>query len=386
MILLSLPSKIPRLRVQGKEFMPQPKARVNYGDYLQLGKILNAHSPESAKRGPAAHDETLFIIIHQTYELWFKQMLHELDSVRELMKRVPMPSTGLATVVARLKRVTEIQKILIDQIHVMETMTTLDFLDFRDDLIPASGFQSLQFRLIEATLGVTSHHRLEIEHQFFQSRLKQADRDSLAACEVGPSLFTLVEGWLERMPFAQIDEWDFWSQYSDKVELMLERDKGFITNNPNLDERVKAMEMANLNATQDGFLTLLDATRYQKAIEEKKLRLSQKAMLNALFIKLYRDWPVMQLPHQILDLVVDIDELMTTWRYRHVLMVQRLLGTKIGTGGSSGSDYLKKTTERNRVFIDLFNLSTFLIPRAEIPQLPDFLQAEKGYTYEGTQL
>lgn len=366
--------------------MPQPKDPVYYGDYLQLGKILDAQAPESAKRGAAAHDETLFIIIHQAYELWFKQMLHELDSVRAIMSSVPMPSTGLATVTSRLKRVTEIQKILIDQIHVMETMTTLDFLDFRDDLIPASGFQSLQFRLIEATLGVTSQHRMEVEHQFFQSRLKAQDRDQLARREQGPSLFSLIESWLERMPFAQFDEWDFWAQYSNKVEAMLDRDLGYIQHNPNLDERVKAMEVANLTATKNSFLTLLDASRYQAALTEKKLRLSQRAMLNALFIKLYRDWPVMQLPHQILDLVVDIDELMTTWRYRHMLMVQRLLGTKIGTGGSSGSDYLKKTTERNRVFMDLFNLSTFLIPRSEIPQLPDFIQAEMGFTYEGTQL
>lgn len=365
--------------------MPRPKDPVYYGDYLQLSKILNAQAPESAKRGANAHDETLFIIIHQTYELWFKQMLHELDSVREILKTIPAPSTGLSTIVARLKRVTEIQKILVDQIHVMETMTTLDFLDFRDDLIPASGFQSLQFRLIEATLGVTSSHRLEIEHQFFQSRLKVEDREALANAEVGPSLFNLIEGWLERMPFAQFDEWDFWSQYSDRVEKMLSNDLGFIVNNPNLDERVKKMEVANLESTRDGFMTLLDASRYQEAIKDGRLRLSQKAMLNALFIKLYRDWPVMQLPHQILDLVVDIDELMTTWRYRHVLMVQRLLGTKIGTGGSSGSDYLKKTTERNRVFIDLFNLSTFLVPRAEIPALPDFLRAEMGFSYEGAQ-
>ena len=156
--------------------MPKPKAPVYYGDYLQLGKILEAQAPESAKRGPAAHDETLFIIIHQTYELWFRQILHELDSVKTIFAQTPVASPQLSTVVARLKRVTEIQKVLVGQLDVMETMTSLDFLDFRDDLIPASGFQSLQFRLIEAGLGITANHRMEVENQFFQSRLKPEDR------------------------------------------------------------------------------------------------------------------------------------------------------------------------------------------------------------------
>jgi tryptophan 2,3-dioxygenase len=350
-----------------------------------LEKILNAQSPESAKRGPAAHDETLFIIIHQTYELWFKQILHELGSIAGIFCQVPLPSTALATVVSRLGRITEIQKILVDQIRVMETMTTLDFLDFRDDLIPASGFQSLQFRLVEATLGVTARHRLDIEHQFFQSRLKPQDRGALERVEGVPSLFTHLEGWLERMPFAQFDEWDFWEQYAQRVERMLERDMGHIQNNPALEDRVKQLELANLESTRVSFLTLLDAGRYEKQREEGKIRFSQRAMLNALFIKLYREWPALQLPHQILELTVDIDESMTTWRYRHALMAQRLLGTKIGTGGSAGSDYLKKTTERNRVFTDLFNLATFMIPRAEIPALPDFIKAEMGLSHETLQ-
>jgi tryptophan 2,3-dioxygenase len=360
-----------------------PKPPVHYGDYLQLPKILDAQTLESAKRGAAAHDEMLFIVIHQTYELWFKQILHEIDSVRDLLSAKPVPSTSFSTIVARLQRVTEIQKILVDQIRVIETMTTLDFLDFRDDLIPASGFQSLQFRLIETALGVTSAHRMEVEKQFFMSRLKPEHRQMLADAEARPSLFTLLEGWLERMPFAQFDDWDFWSQYAQKVQEMLARDTASIEGNPNLDERVRMMELANLKTTRETFLTLLDARRWEEARAQGKVRLSQRATLNAIFIQLYRDWPAMQAPKQLLTLTVEMDQQMTTWRWRHAIMVQRILGTKIGTGGSAGSDYLKNTTERNRVFTDLFNLSTFLIPRAEIPALPDFLQFEMGFSYEG---
>ncbi|MBY0517113.1 MAG: tryptophan 2,3-dioxygenase [Bacteriovoracaceae bacterium] len=364
----------------------QPKPPVHYGDYLQLGKILDAQLPESSKRGQMAHDEMLFIIIHQTYELWFKQILHEIDSVRAILKLVPMPSTALATIVGRLQRVTEIQRILVEQIRVIETMTTLDFLDFRDDLIPASGFQSLQFKLLETALGVRATHRLEIEKQFFQSRLKPEERSTLESASQETSLFDLLQAWLERMPFSQFAEWDFWSQYATKVEQMLHRDEQLITNNPNLDEKVRKMELSNLNTTRETFLTVLDASRWEKARKEGKVRLSQTATLNAIFIQLYRDWPVMQVPKQILNLTIEIDELMTTWRYRHAIMVQRILGTKIGTGGSAGSDYLKQTTERNRVFTDFFNLSTFLIPRHEIPALPDFMQIEMGFSYDGHKL
>ncbi len=359
------------------------KPPVHYGDYLQLGKILDAQAPESAKRGAPAHDETLFIIIHQTYELWFKQILHELGSVRAVFAQDPLPSPALAMVVARLSRVVEIQKILVDQIRVMETMTTLDFLDFRDDLLPASGFQSLQFRLLEAGLGVTPAHRMEVERQFFQSRLTTDQRAQLERAEAEPSLFKLVEAWLERMPFSQFADWDFWAQYAERVDRMLARDLASIQNTPSLDDKARSMEVANWEATKESFLTLLDASRFEKLRSEGKVRLSQRACLNAVFIHLYREWPALQAPHQVLTLLVDIDELMTTWRYRHAIMAQRLLGSKIGTGGSAGSDYLKRTTERNRVFTDFFNLATFLIPKSEVPPLPDFLQDEMGFSYEG---
>ena len=113
----------------------------------------------SKEYGKPAHDEMLFIIIHQIYELWFKQILFELDSVLEIFSKEDIQESRIGTAVSRLDRVIEIQKILIDQIHVLETMTPMDFLDFRDFLIPASGFQSVQFRLIENKLGLNKEDR-----------------------------------------------------------------------------------------------------------------------------------------------------------------------------------------------------------------------------------
>jgi tryptophan 2,3-dioxygenase len=358
---------------------------VYYGDYLQLPKILNAQATESEKYGKPAHDETLFIIIHQTYELWFKQILHELDSVREIMQKPFVPSTDLSVINARIERVTAIQEILIDQIEVMETMTSIDFMEFRDYLVPASGFQSLQFRLIEATLGIKPHHRMEIEKQFFNSRLKPEDIKKLEETENRISIFELVEAWLERMPFSHFMGWDFWGEYSKAVDQMLKQDREIISHNPVLDERSRNMELKNLDLTQHTFNTLFDTNLFNDWKNSGKVRLSQKAMLSAVFIYLYRDYPALQMPFRILNSLVEVDENFTTWRYRHAIMVQRILGTKIGTGGSSGHEYLKSTTERNRAFIDFFNLATFLIPKAMTPKLPKEIQGQLDIVYDSLQ-
>lgn len=358
---------------------------VYYGDYLQLPKILNAQDTESAKYGKPAHDETLFIIIHQTYELWFKQILHELDSIREIMQKPFVPSVDLSVINARLERVTTIQGILVDQIKVMETMTSLDFMEFRDFLVPASGFQSLQFRLVEATLGIKAHNRMEIEKQFFTSRLKLEDRKILEETENKVSILELLEAWLARMPFSKFEGFDFWGAYSSAVNKMLDQDFEIITTNPSLNEEVRGMELKNLEMTRETFATLLDADRFEAWKKDGKVRLSQKAMLSAVFIFLYRDYPALQMPFKILNSLIEVDENFTTWRYRHAMMVQRILGTKIGTGGSSGHEYLKSTTERNRTFLDLFNLATFLIPKSAIPKLPEAVRSQLDIVYDSSR-
>lgn len=358
---------------------------VYYGDYLQLPKILNAQAPESLKYGQEAHDETLFIIIHQTYELWFKQILHELDSIRNLMDRPFLPSTDLSVINARLERITTIQQILIDQIQVMETMTTIDFMEFRDYLVPASGFQSLQFRLVEAALGIKSQHRMEVEKQFFISRLNSQDRKQLEDSEKKTSVFELLEAWLSRMPFSKFEGFDFWGAYSLAVEKMMKQDHEIISKNPILDEKQRVFELKNLELTKETFATLLDPARFNAWKSEGKVRLSQKAMLSAVFIYLYRDYPALQMPFKILNSLVEVDEKFTTWRYRHAIMVQRILGTKIGTGGSSGHEYLKSTTERNRVFLDFFNLATFLLPKNMTPGLPDNKKKQLDIVYDSKQ-
>ena len=125
-----------------------------YPDYLQLDKILNAQFPVSKKFGNMAHDEHLFIVIHQAYELWFKQIIFELDSIIEILAKPIVDERCLLVVVQRVQRVNLILKLLNDQIAILETMAPTDFIDFRGYLSTASGFQSLQFRLFENKLGL----------------------------------------------------------------------------------------------------------------------------------------------------------------------------------------------------------------------------------------
>src|SRR5262245_46741412 len=123
---------------------------LHYMDYLQVDRLLSCQSRVSEKQGRPAHDEMLFIVVHQAYELWFKQILFELDSILNLFRSDYVNEDEMGLIIGRLYRITEIQKILIDQIRVLETMTPLDFLDFRDAITPASGFQSKQFRMLES--------------------------------------------------------------------------------------------------------------------------------------------------------------------------------------------------------------------------------------------
>ncbi|MDB5281091.1 MAG: tryptophan 23-dioxygenase, partial [Bacteroidota bacterium] len=182
---------------------------VYYSDYLQLDKVLGAQNLESDKEGQThAHDEMLFIIIHQSYELWFKQVLYEVGSVIEIMSQPNIQDNSPDLFVAnhRLKRVVVILQVLIDKINILETMTPLDFLDFRNMLRPASGFQSIQFKLLEAYLGLKMENRHGKE--YYISALRPEDAKLIKDAELKKPLIDLVNEWLERMPF--FDKKEFW--------------------------------------------------------------------------------------------------------------------------------------------------------------------------------
>ncbi len=354
-----------------------------YGDYLQLDKILTAQAPESAKYGNEAHDETLFIVVHQVYELWFKQVLHELKSVLEVFAATQVKDEQLTGVVHKLKRVITIQQLMNQQIGVMETMTPQDFMSFRDYLVPASGFQSVQFKMLEIGLGLKSGYRIDYDQNSFYSRLNEKDRLFLQSLEQQPSLFEQVEKWLERMPFLELGDFSFWQMYQSATRQMLDDDEQTVRGIMQIAEHERELQLGEIDKTRAKFAALLDHDKYLQLQQEGSFRLSQRAMLAALFITLYQEEPVFNLPFQVLTCLTEIDENLTIWRYKHAMMVQRMLGTKIGTGGSSGHDYLKRTTEKNRIFTDLFHMATFLLPKASLPQLPTTLKRQLGFYFAG---
>ncbi len=323
----------------------------------------------------------LFIIVHQAYELWFKQILFEMDSVISLLSADPVDEANVGVCVSRLQRVIEIQKILIDQLRVLETMTPLDFLDFRDFLFPASGFQSIQFRMLEIRLGLQSDSRLRYNQAAYHSRVSPEHRDQLIAAEQQGTLFDAIQSWLERTPFLESESYRFWEAYRVAVHEMLESDRVVIERNPTLAKEEKAQQLQGLGDTTAHFDAVFDPARHEALRSDGKWRLSHRATLAALFISLYRDQAILAMPYRLISALVDIDELMTTWRYRHALMVHRMIGTKIGTGGSSGYHYLKSTAESHRIFSDLTNLSTFLIPRIALPELPEQLRTRLGFVH-----
>ena len=359
------------------------KEALYYGDYLQLDKLLGCQQLESTRRGSDAHDEMLFIVVHQAYELWFKLILWELDSVLGIFGGAPVEEEQVGTAVARLDRVVEIQRVLIQQVDVIESMTPLDFLEFRDYLIPASGFQSVQFRMIENRLGLRPSDRLRFESSPYTSRLSDADAEKVRRSESEPSLHDVVERWLERTPFVSFGGFDFWRAYRKAVEEMLVQDRRFIEGNETLTPEERETQLRNLESTREQFAALFDRSVHERLREQGHFRMSHRALTAALLIHLYRDEPILQLPFRLLRLLVDVDESLSYWRYRHAQMAMRMIGTKIGTGGSSGSHYLRDVALKVRVFTDLANLSTYFIPRSRRPVLPPEVEETMGFRYEG---
>ncbi|HEY1307101.1 MAG TPA: tryptophan 2,3-dioxygenase family protein [Vicinamibacterales bacterium] len=254
---------------------------VTYTSYLKLDELLSLQQPRST--GPE-HDETLFIVIHQVYELWFKELLHELDHVRRLFER-DEPHRAQHT----LKRILTILKVLVAQLDILETMTPLEFQSFRARLEAASGFQSDQFRQIEFVLGAKSAAAIE--------RFPAGSRGRLA---------------LERR-YSEPTVWDAFLHY-------LAREGYPIPESQLTRDHTKGVE-----ASSDVQQVLLGVYRRDTKTTE------------------------------ICERLVDLDEGFEEWRYRHVRMVERTIGVKPGTGGSSGAAYLRTTMGRN-LFPDLWEI------------------------------
>lgn len=334
---------------------------VYYSEYLQLDKILDAQLPESDKEGIKADDEMLFIVIHQAYELWFKQILHELEIVRKIFNQsnIEHNTPDIYNSVHRLKRVCKILEVAVMQMGVLETMTPLDFLDFRDLLRPASGFQSIQFKMIEATLGL--HYEQRHGKAYYLSQLTPADVDRVKKAEHELSLLVLIDKWLARMPF--VNNKEYWG--TDNTSAFWTKYRSAYT------EGLSEAEMQNLKVFDSIFINTADYPAGRS--------FSVEASRNAMFIMLYRDQPLLQLPYELLTILLEVDEQLSMWRHRHIHMVQRTIGKRVGTGGSTGAEYLRGAADSHYIFKELAELTSFLLPRNMLPALPQSLIDDLGY-------
>lgn len=344
---------------------------VNYTDYLHLDSLLNAQKLESEADGKKVHDEHLFIIIHQVYELWFKQILYEIDSVREMFGQEEVDERKMLEIVKRIHRVNLILKLCVDKFLILETMTPQDFMEFRDYLSPASGFQSYQFRLIENKLGIRPENRVRYTQDNYMKVFGAHPEilKKIQASEDEPSLQELLQKWLERTPGLDTNGFNFWKMYKMAVDGSLAMQKQEAEAEP--VEAKKKQLLESLYKKQELFNSIFDTNIHNALVARGDRRMSHQALQGALMISFYREEPRFNQPFQLLNLLMDVDSLITKWRYNHVMLVQRMIGSQqIGTGGSSGYQYLRSTlSDRYKVFIDLFNLSTFLLPRHSIPTL-----------------
>ena len=359
--------------------MAAPKHWDQYGEYLGLEKILTAQNPRSEAAGLAAHDEMLFIQFHQVYELWFKQILFELDDVIGRLSGAVVDEHDMQPILTYLGRIVEILKQLESMVDVLETMPPQSFVDFREHLGTASGFQSAQFRLIETRLGLERKSRLCVFHGQFDDNLLAQSKKDIQSAEAKPTLFQSLDSWLSRTPFVNIGDYTFWKEYRAAVHTMFDekaKQAKAALSGDTLKQELEAFERG-----KQKFESIFDETQHAAAQKEGRWRLSWKALQAAMFITIYRYEPMLQAPYGMLKNIMDIDELLARWRLRHALMVQRMVGMSMGSGGSSGYEYLMNTVTSHRIFTDLFALSTYLIPTRLLPQLPAEISRAMDYRY-----
>ncbi len=367
------------------------KKPLYYSDYLQLDKILTAQKPLSGKDSvPAAHDETLFIIVHQAFELWFLQVRHELSFIIDCLNQESINdnSQQMSQIVQRLQRVAKIVRLMNAQFEVMETMQPLDFLEFRNVLYPASGFQSKQFRIVEAMLGLRMESRHMPEHYKNVSShaggFTQEDFEEITAHENRSTLLHGVKNWLNRIPFFDKTLWaDYKGGFLDetiKDNIFLSEYYGLYKH---VQQEIKTGKSQNGGESKanEEFENALQNFR-SLFIEKGTNTFSASELTAALFILLYGQHPMLNQPFRLLNTLIEIDELFGMWRFKHYAMVKKMIGFNPGTGGTTGAGYLMGAVQKNNVFSDLVILPTFFIERERLPGLPKSITDMMGYKLE----
>ena len=295
-----------------------------YSEYLRLEELLKLQTGVEGETRNISNDELHFILVHQNFELWFKLVINELTCTRNILSSDYVEETKLPQAVHHMERVIETFKLMSQQWRVMETLEPQDFLNFRDELGTASGFESFQMREMESLMGS-----------------KWIDGKLIGKPETSNSLYDVTCDWLERTPIQG-------SVY------------GSTNDEKNVDDFIADYLLAHKKLYPD---TNKEAVNFFE--EESSLRRRRAGLV---FIESYRELPLLAWPRKLISTLIELEKSMILWRTSHARMVERMIGRRIGTGGSSGVDYLDMTT-KYRVFVDLWAVRSILIKKEALPEL-----------------
>ena len=350
---------------------------MNYWEYIKVEELIGLQGGIDGEESKLANDEVVFIVVHQVYELWFKLVIRELDSARDLLEQNPVPDMALAQATRSFRRVTAIFEQAIAHFKVMETLTTRDYLGFRDSLIGASGFQSAQLREIEILLGLEDHTRIGFSaNGSYQEALKAMDGSASPALlrvqrrlASGKSLREVVYDWLSRTPV---------SPDGSPVKFLhdlVESHRGEIDKRMQIVSEKMKLPPAELAVWRERYeKDLRFAEKFLFAEDDPSFddgeRLYRRKVRAALvFLESYRELPRLAWPREALDALVEMEQQMLIWRSRHARMVERVIGRRTGTGGSAGVDYLDQTALKYRVFGDVWAIRTLLVQKSAVPTI-----------------
>jgi tryptophan 2,3-dioxygenase len=345
---------------------------VTYADYLRLKELLALQGGVTGREEDLARDELLFVTVHQVDELWFKLVLSELARARDVFAQELVHEQEVAPAAAGLRRAVKAFELLASHFALIETMSPRDFLDFRTKLSPASGFQSPQFREIEVLLGLPESARARVvaatgmrDPLGPRSDLSGWAREKVAARLREPvTLKQAIDRWLHRTPIDGSRPADpdderrvgafveaFLASHQDEVRRMRDHARAAGVLDPALEQQFE--------------VEIAEARRFLAEGD----RAQRRTRAAALFLELYRELPLLSWPREILDLIVQLEQAFLVFRQRHARMVERMIGRRIGTGGSDGVRYLDDTALHYRVFADLWEVRKILIRADAKPPL-----------------
>ena len=297
-----------------------------YSDYLRLKELLKLQTGVKGQKRKISNDELHFIIVHQNFELWFKLVISELKCTRDILSSDYVEETKLPQAVHHMNRVIETFNLMSLQWKVMETLEPQDFLNFRDELGTASGFESFQMREMESLMG-----QIWIDG-------KPAGKE---APSEEKSLYDVTCDWLERTPI-----------------------QGSVPNSSDDESHVNTFIKEYIEAHRKLYPdTNQDVVNFFE--EDPALRRRRAGLI---FIESYRELPLLAWPRKLISTLIELEQSMILWRSSHARMVERMIGRRVGTGGSSGVDYLDMTT-KYRVFIDLWTVRSILIKKEALPEI-----------------